>query len=55
MPAKSDWLQNRLALHPLQGAFVSGFRSLRAATRGRCPLDPRKPFEKGLTENFRFC
>ena len=31
-----------------------GFRALRSATRGYSPLDSRKPFEKGLTENFYF-
>ena len=31
-----------------------GFRALRSATRGCSPLDSRKPFEKGLTENFYF-
>ena len=39
-------------IHPLRSARCKGFRILRAATGGYSPPDSRKPFEKGLTENF---
>ena len=42
-----------LFLLPLPALFlVRGFRSLRAATKGRRPLETCKPFGKGLSENF---
>ena len=34
--------------------FFLAFLWLRTFRRGRCPLHPYKPFEKGLCENFMF-
>ena len=43
---------NCFSIHPLRSALRKEFRSLRAATRGRCPLETCKPFEKRLERKF---